>query len=93
MLLSVIHTNNFHELNGLSMTSTEEDLSGGMVCPFTGTISTASEVRALDAKRELVRQQCVEQYLSSPLYLLKPCGDLGVRMGFVWVKGLVGLPR
>ncbi len=50
------------------MTLIQEDLSDGMVCPFTGTYFNASEIKASDEKRELVRQQCVAELSSSPLY-------------------------
>lgn len=46
-----------------------------LVCPFTGTYFTESEVRELDRKRERVRQQCVEEYSSSPLYQARAAKD------------------
>lgn len=49
-------------------TSAEENSSTDWECPLTGQRFSASEIKASDEKRELVRQQCVAEFSSSPLY-------------------------
>lgn len=49
-----------------------------MVCPLTGEPLTESEIKAViegRARRELVRQQCVEAYSKSPLYQARAAKD------------------
>ena len=56
-------------------TSTEENSSGGMVCPFSGKYLSAARVKELDERRERVRQQVVAEYSLSPLYQAKALSD------------------
>lgn len=51
-------------------------------CPLTGVRLSVAEARELDRKQELVRQQCVEEFSSSPLYQARAAKDPNYWRGF-----------
>lgn len=58
----------YNEDDPLGLTDAHRRDDGSWECPLTGKVYSAEEVAESDRHRELVRQQCVRAFSSSPLH-------------------------
>lgn len=65
----------YDEDDPLGLTDAHQREDGSWECPLTGKVHSAEEVAGWRRHRELVRQQCVRECSSSPIYQARAAKD------------------